>query len=55
MKTDTEKRNKIVLITVLVILFLAAFAGIINTNKETEKFKHSEYFVTDHHGVVMIV
>jgi len=55
MKADTEKRNKIVLIAVLVILFLVAFAGIINTNKETKKFKYTEYVVTDHHGVVMIV
>jgi hypothetical protein len=40
MKANTEKRDKIVLITVLVILFLVAFAGIINTNKEIERFKY---------------
>jgi len=55
MKVAMEKRDKIVLITLLVILFLAAFSGIGNTNKETKKFKYTEYVVTDHHGVVMIV
>ena len=55
MKADAEKRNKVVLITVLVIVFLAAFAGIINTNKEIERFKYYRRFVTDHHEVAMIV
>ena len=33
MKADTEKRAKIVLITVLAILFLSAFAEIVDTTK----------------------